>query len=97
MRYVLHGGTSRNALRSMYAGGLSQDVHTSQRDRMALRSPAYQLALPGLSRVEDGFTQMAAAGIEQRGAVYTRRPVVDFILDLTGYTADRRRIGRRCL
>jgi len=32
---------------------------------------------------------MANAGIEERGAIFTRREVVDFILDLTGYTADR--------
>lgn len=32
---------------------------------------------------------MASAGIEERGAIFTRREVVDFILDLTGYTADR--------
>jgi hypothetical protein len=31
---------------------------------------------------------MADAGIEARGAVFTRREVVDFILDLTGYTSD---------
>ena len=28
-------------------------------------------------------------GIEERGAIFTRREVVDFILDLTGYTSDR--------
>ncbi len=33
--------------------------------------------------------QMANAGVEERGAVFTRREVVDFILDLVGYTADR--------
>lgn len=32
---------------------------------------------------------MAAAGIEERGAVFTRREVVEFILDLVGYTADK--------
>lgn len=32
---------------------------------------------------------MAGAGIEARGAVFTRREVVDFILDLVGYTADQ--------
>ena len=30
-----------------------------------------------------------AGGIEERGAIFTRREVVDFILDLTGYTSDR--------
>jgi hypothetical protein len=32
---------------------------------------------------------MAAAGTEERGAVFTRREVVEFILDLVGYTADK--------
>ena len=32
---------------------------------------------------------MAAAGVEERGAVFTRREVVEFILDLVGYTADK--------
>ncbi len=30
-----------------------------------------------------------AGGIEERGAIFTRREVVDFILDLVGYTSDR--------
>ena len=29
------------------------------------------------------------SGIEERGAIYTKRQVVEFILDLVGYTADR--------
>ena len=29
------------------------------------------------------------SGIEKRGAIFTRREVVDFILDLVGYTSDR--------
>lgn len=32
---------------------------------------------------------LANAGIEERGAIFTRREVVDFILDLVGYTSDR--------
>ncbi len=31
----------------------------------------------------------SASGPEERGAVYTKREVVDFILDLVGYEADR--------
>lgn len=30
-----------------------------------------------------------AGGVEERGAIFTRREVVDFILDLTGYTSDQ--------
>lgn len=32
---------------------------------------------------------MALGGIEERGAIFTRREVADFILDLAGYRADR--------
>ena len=40
---------------------------------------------------------LATAGIEQRGAVFTRREVVEFILDLSGYTADRPLMKHRLL
>ncbi len=39
--------------------------------------------------VTDAIKGMAAAGIDERGAIFTRREVVDFILDLVGYTGDR--------
>jgi hypothetical protein len=39
--------------------------------------------------VAEAVEQLASATDEQRGAVFTRREVVDFILDLVGYTADR--------
>ena len=45
-----------------------------------------QIALPGLDQLQAAVEQLAAAGIEERGAVFTRREVVEFILDLTGYT-----------
>jgi len=32
---------------------------------------------------------MASAGIEERGAIFTRQHVAEFILDLAGYTTDR--------
>jgi hypothetical protein len=30
--------------------------------------------------------EMATAGVEARGAVFTRQSVVEFVLDLVGYT-----------
>ncbi len=33
--------------------------------------------------------ERVAAGIQERGAIFTRREVVDFVLDLVGYTTDR--------
>ena len=50
-----------------------------------LRDPS----LFGDSAVTDAVNALASAGIEQRGAIFTRREVVDFVLDLTGYTIDR--------
>lgn len=51
--------------------------------------PMRQQSLPLMCPVADAVEQMANAGIEERGAVFTRREVVEFILDLTGYTSDR--------
>jgi len=42
--------------------------------------------LPGLDHLHAAVAQLAMAGVEERGAVFTRREVVEFILDLTGYT-----------
>ncbi len=49
------------------------------------------------SPVDDAVAALAAGGIEERGAIYTRREVVEFILDLSGYTADRPLCGFRLL
>lgn len=46
------------------------------------------LSLPELCPVQEALISLATAGVEERGAVFTRREVVDFILDLVGYTAD---------
>lgn len=49
-----------------------------------------QLALPTLCPVTEAVERLAeSGGVEERGAVFTRREVVDFILDLSGYTPDR--------
>ncbi|HJS84654.1 MAG TPA: Eco57I restriction-modification methylase domain-containing protein [Acetobacteraceae bacterium] len=48
-----------------------------------------QPALPGFCPVEAAVTEMADACDETRGAVFTKREVVEFILDLAGYTADK--------
>lgn len=39
--------------------------------------------------VRDAVARMAEGSMEERGAVFTRREVVNFILDLTGYTTDK--------
>ena len=65
----------------------------------ASRTPTHELPVPraiqsqmsflGMSEVEAAVRQLASAGIEERGAIFTKREVVDFILDLVGYTPDR--------
>lgn len=51
---------------------------------------ARQAFLPGLCPVTQAVEILATdAGIEARGAIFTRREVVEFLLDLTGYTTDR--------
>ena len=49
-----------------------------------------QSSFPDLCPVTAAVEKLASAGgVEERGAIYTRREVVDFILDLTGYRSDQ--------
>ena len=49
-----------------------------------------QASFPDLCPITAAVEALSDAGnTDQRGAVFTRPEVVDFILDLTGYTADR--------
>lgn len=48
-----------------------------------------QPSLPGFCTLTEAVNQVANSGIEARGAIFTRREVVEFILDLVGYTANR--------
>lgn len=57
---------------------------------IARQSSASQASFPGMCPIEDALAHLAHAGIEARGAVFTRREVVDFILDLAGYTTDKK-------
>lgn len=50
---------------------------------------SHQISFPGMCPVENALAQLASAGVEERGAIFTRREVVDFILDLLHYTPDR--------
>jgi hypothetical protein len=45
--------------------------------------------LKSLPSVQDALTGLASSGAEARGAIFTRREVVDFILDLCEYTTDQ--------
>ncbi len=49
-----------------------------------------QTSFPDMCPVTAAVQELAdAGGTEERGAIFTRREVVDFILDLTGYTVDQ--------
>ena len=48
-----------------------------------------QLTLTGFDPIEAALQILSTSGVEARGAIFTRREVVDFILDLIGYTPDR--------
>ncbi len=50
-----------------------------------------------LAAVEEGINRLRNASSEERGAIFTKREVVDFILDLAGYTPDHDLAGIRLL
>jgi hypothetical protein len=47
-----------------------------------------QLSLPILD-LSEAVEGLAQGSPDERGAIYTRREVVDFMLDLAGYTTDK--------
>lgn len=57
----------------------------------ALPPQSYQTSIPGFGPVDDAAFTAARrnATIDERGAIYTRKEVVEFILDLAGYNPDR--------
>jgi len=48
-----------------------------------------QMPLPGPCPIEIALEELSASGIETRGAIFTQREVVEFILDLAYYTIDQ--------
>lgn len=60
-------------------------LNTAPSAAMQLDQPSFS----GMCAVEDALAKLSASGIEERGAIFTRREVVEFILDLVGYTVDR--------
>ncbi len=65
--------------------------------RLKSASLAHQPELFGHCPVEAAVESMSSAGIEARGAIFTRREVVEFILDLAGYTTDQPLANRTLL
>ena len=59
-------------------------------DAMTLQPSLLQASFPEMCLATAAIHKLAHSGnVEERGAIFTRREVVDFLLDLTGYTADR--------
>ena len=57
---------------------------------MTINLQLRQSSFPDLCAVTAAVEKLASAGgVEERGAIYTRREVVDFILDLTAYRSDQ--------
>ena len=53
--------------------------------------------MPGIDPIGDAVKHLGTSGIEERGAIFTRPEVVDFILNLVGYTDDQALDERRVL
>lgn len=67
-------------------------------DMTELKVLTRQSSFPDMCPVSAAIEELAnAGGVEERGAIFTRREVVDFILDLVGYTADQPLHKRRLL
>src|SRR5690554_367289 len=64
----------------------SLDVGTTNGVRQSIQESE---ALPNCPVMAATEAMAAGGGIEARGAIFTRSEVVDFILDLTGYTEDQ--------
>jgi hypothetical protein len=58
---------------------------------------ARQIALPGLDAVEAEVERLSQSGIEERGAIFTKLEVVDFVPELSGYTPEKQLHQQRLL
>ena len=57
-----------------------------------------QTSFPGFRLITEAVERLASdSSIEERGAINTKREVVEFILDIVGYTADKRLLDYRLL
>lgn len=70
--------------------------YTAQKD-MATTAPHAQFSFPGLCPIRSAVDAMAKAPALERGAIFTKREVVDFILDLVGYRHDAPLLDKRLL
>jgi hypothetical protein len=56
-----------------------------------------QPPLPGIINFDEAVEKLSTANLEERGAIYTRREIVEFILDLSDYTSAQPLSTRRFL
>lgn len=56
-----------------------------------------QVVMRDLLDLQSALAGLSVSGAEARGAIFTRREVVDFILDLCGYTSNRKLTNMRLL
>ena len=54
---------------------------------MNIKTRLTQASFPELCSVSEAVHAMSSASIENRGAIFTRREIVDFMLDLVGYSS----------
>ena len=54
--------------------------------QMPSNSSPRQIPMSGIDPIGDAVKYLSDSGMEERGAIFTRPEVVDFILDLVGYT-----------
>ena len=64
---------------------------------MLRNHPNRQVAFPEIDPVQEAVERLSASGVEERGAIFTRREVVDFILDLVGYSPNDPLYDRKLL
>src|SRR5271157_599643 len=62
-----------------------------------MRTAPQQWSFPTMNPLEEALASLKVGGVEERGAIFTRREVVDFILDLVGYTGEAPLHERRLL
>jgi len=65
--------------------------------RASPKIKAAQQTLPTIRPVAQAVSLLANSDVQSRGAIFTRREVVDFILDLLGYTSDSPLVKLRLL
>ena len=73
---------ARGRIRNITRG--AHDVTEASR---TLVSPTRPTSLPGFCPFQEAVAALSQSGVAARGAVFTKSEVVDFILDLVGYTA----------